>query len=140
MIGADGVDYAASGQGMVITPQPATGAAATEMAVGDADISTGVKQKVHQALSPKVGDLSQEDLLGARAGALKDEISQQSAKIMDASAEVGLPAPPMLKAADIHAWRAERKAEATQQAGQEATARQGSPYPDPYAFPTPKMG
>lgn len=139
MIGADGVDYSASGQGLVITPQPATGEAATEMAVGDADISSGVKQKVHSALAPKVGELSHDDLLGARAGALKDEMSQQSAKLMDASNEVGLPAPPMLKAADIHAWRAERQAAATQEAGPEASVRQSGPYPDPFALPTPRM-
>jgi len=79
------------------------------------------------------------DLLGARAGALKDEMSQQSAKIMDASAEVGMPAPPMLKIGDLHAWRAERQAAATQEAGHEVTVRQNGPYPDPFAFPTPKM-
>lgn len=139
MIGADGSEFSASGQGLEITPQPATAEAATEMAVGGADIGGGVRQKVHSALAPKVGELSHEDLLGARAGALKDEMSQQSAKIMDASNEVGMPAPPMLQAKDIHAWRAERQAAATQEAGQDATVRQSGPYPDPFAFPTPKM-
>lgn len=139
MIGADGGEFSASGEGLEITPQPATAEAATELAVGGADIGGSVRQKVHSALAPKVGELSHEDLLGARAGALKDEMSQQSAKIMDASAEVGMPAPPMLKIADLHAWRAERQAAATQDAGHEATVRQSGPYPDPFAFPTPKM-
>jgi hypothetical protein len=50
-----------------------------------------------------------------------------------------MPAPPMLQAKDIHAWRAERQAEATQDSDQKANVRQGGPYPDPFAIPTPKM-
>ena len=139
MIGADGTDYAASGNGAQIGIQPVNGNAAAEMALGGADVSASIKHGVQHDLSPRVGALSHEDLLGARAGAIKTEMVQQSSKIMDEAAQIGMPAPPLLKVADLHAWRAERQAAATQDMGQAAGMGHSSPYPDPFALPTPKM-
>ena len=139
MIGADGVDYASTGMGAPIGPQPVNGVAAVEMALAGADVSATIKQLVQHDLSPRVGALSHEDLLGARAGALQTERSQQWAKIMDESARVGEPAPPMMQASDLLAWRAERQSATTADMGPSARVGHGSPYPDPFAIPTSRM-
>ena len=139
MIGADGTDFSPTGMGTQLHSQPINGMAAADMALSGAHVSTDIQQKVLHELSPRVGELSNEDLLGARAGALKTEMGQQSAKIMDESAKIGMPAPPLLKISDLHSWRAEREATATADMGQSASMGHSSPYPDPFAIPTPKF-
>lgn len=142
MIGADGVDYSVEGQGMKITPQPTSDESAANLALSGADVSNTVKQGIQHALKNKVGGLSHEDLLGARARALREEMSQQSAKIMDEAARVGVAAPPLLQVSDLASWRAEREAAAAasqQDMNQSAKAGHRGPYPDPYAMPTPRM-
>lgn len=139
MIGADGVNYAANGMGAQIDIQPVNGLAAADMALSGADVSPAIKQSVLHDLSPRVGELSHEDLLGARAGALQTETFQQAAKIMDESARLGFAAPPMLQASDLLAWRAERQAAPTAEMGRSASMNHSSPYPDPFAIPTLQM-
>ena len=121
------MDYAPSGMGTQIGIQPVSGLAAAELALAGADVSTKIKHGVLHDLSPRVGELSHEDLLGARAGAIQTEMAQQSAKIMDESARVGFAAPPMLQASDLSAWRAERQAAAM--AGDGAVGRHEPPQP-----------
>lgn len=138
MIGAGGADFSASGLGAPLGVQLANGQAATEMALSGADVSSGIKQNVLHDLSQRVGALSHEDLLGARSAALQTEAAQQLAQIMDEAAKIGLPAPPMLKASDLSAWRAERQATASQEIGAQAGVS-SSPYHDRFAIPTFKM-
>lgn len=77
--------------------------------------------------------------VGSPVGGLQTETAQQSAKIMDESAQIGISAPPMLKLADLSAWRAERQAAPGQDMAQNAGVARAGPYPDPFAIPTPRM-
>lgn len=135
--GPENVDYAPTGVGTPLAEQPTNAEAAAELALNGSDVSATIKQSVQSELGSRVGALSDNDISGARSGAILAEIGSQSAKSMDESARTGVTVPPFLQASDIASWRADRQAAPSEPSTKPSPA---TPYPDPFSITAPTPG